>query len=64
MDALKRSHLEDLQQQISAHKITLENAKQEVIRLKQDELNAEREKHHRETGVQYIVTIFSIICWV
>ena len=53
MDALKRSHLEDLQQQMSAHKITLDSAKEEAARARLAELESERQRAQKELGLKY-----------
>ena len=52
MDALKRSHLEDLQQQMSAHKITLDSAKEEAARARLAELESERQRAQKELGLK------------
>ena len=63
MDALKRSHLEDLQQQMSAHKITLDSAKEEAARARLADLESERQRAQKELGLKLNNSASATTCY-
>ena len=49
-DRLRQKHLEDMQQQMAAHKITLDSVKEQADKARQAHLTEQREKMKREMG--------------
>ena len=49
-DALKRKHIEDMQQQMGAHKITLDTVRDQAEREREASVRTEQEKHKHKLG--------------